>query len=208
MMFNNEVVIRGKIMKGLAYSHDSHGEEFYSTHICVERLSGYRDEVPVIIPERLIDNGKDYKGADVIIIGQFRSRNVMEPGKTKKILYVFADFFDFLQDENECNNIITLRGTICKEPTLRTTPNGRIISDLTVAVSRNCGKADFIPCVAWGRDAIFSNNLHTGERIELVGRVQSREYLKKFGDGSEETRVAYEVSVSRIDVLEIEGECK
>lgn len=196
---NNKVIIVGEIMAKYAYSHEAMGEKFYTTVIKTKRLSGTSDLIPVMISERLISSAMDDTGAFVNINGEFRSYN--DKTNRKLILSVFANDISFLEDVKNVNDI-ELVGFTCKEPIYRTTPLGREISDVVLAVNRPYGKSDYIPCIVWGRNARFAENLSVGTKLKLRGRIQSREYNKKISDNEFETRTAFEMSVSRLEVLE------
>lgn len=200
MIENNRVSIIGKIAEGFTYSHEVYGEGFYITSLKVNRLSEQVDMVPLMISERLIDVTQDYIGQTVEVNGQFRSYNYHEGTKNRLILSVFVREIDFIDDFTDYTktNQIYLNGYICKAPGYRKTPLGREITDLLVAVNRSYGKSDYIPCIAWGRNARYAAGFSVGSNIELWGRVQSREYTKNTGENESEKRVAYEVSVSKL----------
>lgn len=195
---NNVVHISGIISEKPQFSHSVLSEGFYDMKLTVPRLSAEHDVVPVTISERLL---KDYKEGDSISInGQFRSYNKMVDGKSKLMLTVFAkETEDSATDENP--NFISLSGYICKEPIYRTTPFGREICDVLIAVNRAYNKSDYLPCIAWGRNARFVKDLQVGEKIEIQGRIQSRNYQKKINEENTETRTAFEVSISSVAVL-------
>lgn len=201
---NNQVAIIGEIASVFTYRHEIFGEGFYMVDIKVQRLSDSFDIIPMMVSERLIDVTADYRGYFVEVAGQFRSYNRHEEGKSHLVLYVFAREIGFLEEieKDERNNQIFLDGYICKDSVFRITPSRREITDLLLAVNRPYNKSDYIPCIAWGRDARYISRLKVGTHIQLDGRIQSREYTKYFDDGTQETRTAYEVSVSRIDVVE------
>ena len=192
---NNTVLIKGKIYKLPTYSHTVMGEGFFEMYIEVQRLSNETDILPITISERLISNFEI--GKELGILGQFRSYNKLGDGKSKLMLTVFAKE---LIDPNEISEInqICLTGYICKEPIYRTTPFGREICDVLLAVNRAYNKSDYLPCIAWGRNARFVRDLGVGEKLEMQGRIQSRKYQKKLDDGTYESRVAYEISVSSV----------
>ena len=173
----------------------------------VERLSNSHDIIPVMISERLIDITKDYRGQFMEVEGQFRSYNRHDERKNKLVLSVFAREANFveLDEENmpESNktNSIYLDGYICKEPIYRKTPLGREIADLLLAVNRPYGKSDYIPCISWGRNARYAGNFKVGERVQVWGRIQSREYMKRLDEENMEKRIAYEVSVSKLETV-------
>lgn len=204
---NNKATIFGEVSSDFNYSHETAGENFYMVDVKVKRLSGIFDVIPVMISERLINPNTDLRGFFVEVKGQFRSFNKLVNDKRSLLLFLFANevFLTNKQSTNEYENRIYLSGYICKPVVCRTTPLGRNIADILVATNRHYNKSDYIPCIVWGRNARFIGQFPVGTKVEISGRVQSREYLKKFEDGSEETRVAYEVSVSKIDVSESEG---
>lgn len=194
---NNKVVICGKIVSGFEHSHSYYGENFYITKVMAMRQSGYEDIIPVMVSDRLINIEDDWMNQNVYISGQFRSYNQESNGSRRLLLFVFAREFSVdLYGFN--NNEIYINGYICKETVYRKTPLGREIADILVAANRSYGKSDYIPCIAWGRNAVFAGSLCVGSRIQVEGRIQSREYTKVLEDGSIEKRTAYEVSCSKI----------
>lgn len=206
LLENNIVELVGEIASDFEISHKCAEETFYKTNVKVERLSGNIDIIPVIISEKLFDtnNIKEYIGSPVAIVGQFRSHNKRTDKKTILDLFVFAVKISFEIGNATNINYIYMNGFICKTPIYRKTPFEREIADIFVAVNRPYRKSDHIPCIVWGRNAQYAKRLKVGNQIQLEGRIQSREYLKKLDDGTQETRIAYEVSVSRIDVVESE----
>lgn len=205
---NNQVTMMGEIVSDFSYSHEIFGEGFYMVDVKVQRLSDSADIIPLMISERLIDVTQDYKGCKISVNGQFRSYNRHEERKNKLVLSVFAREITFVEDieESAKTNQIYLDGFICKEPIYRKTPLGREIADLLLAVNRPYGKSDYIPCICWGRNARYADSFRVGERCAIWGRIQSREYMKKIDEENAERRVAYEVSVSKLELLEPEGE--
>ncbi len=201
---NNQVSIVGEIVSDFRYSHEVYGEGFYMVDVSVSRLSNFVDYIPVMVSERLIDVTGDYTGRYVYISGQFRSFNRHEEKKNRLVLSVFARELELLEDADEesASNQIFLDGYICKESVYRKTPLGREIADLLVAVNRSYGKSDYIPCICWGRNARFASGFEVGTHVQIWGRIQSREYVKKINENEVEQRVAYEVSVSKIEFLE------
>ncbi len=201
---NNQVTMMGEIISEFQFSHEVFGEGFYMVELAVNRLSNYCDYIPLIISERLIDTEQDYTGQLLYVSGQFRSYNRHEEKKNRLVLSVFVRELEFLDeiDENEKTNQIFLDGYICKEPIYRKTPLGREIADVLLAVNRSYGKSDYIPCICWGRNARFASGFTVGSHIQIVGRIQSREYVKRISEEEVEHRVAYEVSVSKVDLLE------
>ena len=206
---NNRVCIIGEIVSEFTFSHEVFGEGFYIANVSVNRLSDMVDVIPLMISERLIDVTKDYRGMKIEVAGQFRSYNRHEGTKNKLVLSIFVRELRFLEEaempeEQSKSNQIFLDGYVCKPPIYRKTPLGREIADVLVAVNRPYGKSDYIPCIAWGRNARFAGGLEVGSHLQVCGRVQSREYTKKIGEDEVERRVAYEVSVSKIDIVEDE----
>ena len=201
---NNQVVIMGEIVSDFTYSHEIFGEGFYMVDVSVERLSDSIDIIPLMVSERLLDVNGDYKGMYIVVNGQFRSYNRHEERKNKLVLSVFAREIEFVDEigENTKSNQIFLDGYICKEPIYRKTPLGREIADLLLAVNRPYGKSDYIPCICWGRNARYADQFEVGSHIQLWGRIQSREYQKKIGEEEYEKRIAYEVSVSKMEFLD------
>ena len=198
---NNRVYLNGEIVSEAAFSHEVYGEGFYEMSVLVKRLSGQADILPATISERLIQDKQLGIGSEISAIGQFRSYNKLVDGKSKLMLTVFVR--ELLEGETQKNpNSIVLSGYICKQPVYRTTPFNREIADLLVAVNRSYNKSDYIPCIAWGRNARFVKNLAVGERIALSGRIQSREYQKKFSETDVRILTAYEVSISKLAAYE------
>ena len=198
---NNVITLAGTIVSEKQFSHEVYGEGFYTFDLEVPRLSENSDIIPVTISERIL--GDSFKvGEKVVIDGQFRSYNNYENEKNKLVLTVFVKDIKPMTEETEVANPneIILDGFICKKPIYRTTPFGREIADILLAVNRAYNKSDYIPCIAWGRNARFCQNMNVGEKIKIWGRIQSRLYEKKFEDGTAETRRAYEVSVSKLEV--------
>ena len=198
---NNNVLIKGKIAKLPVYSHTVMGEGFFEMSVEVKRLSNETDLLPVTISERLIEGFG--LGDEIGISGQFRSYNKLEGEKSKLMLTIFVKEL-INPDEISAVNQIYMIGYICKEPIYRTTPFGREICDVLVAVNRAYNKSDYLPCIAWGRNARFVKDLGVGEKLELQGRIQSRKYQKKISETESETRVAYEISLSSVVIAESE----
>ena len=202
---NNQVTITGEIISEYQYSHEVFGEGFYYVEVLVNRLSDSADIIPMIISERLVDVNTSAVGEIVKVTGQFRSYNRHEEKKNRLVLSVFVREIEFLEndDKNARINQISLDGFICKEPVYRKTPLGREIADLLVAVNRSYGKSDYIPCICWGRNARYASAFEVGEHVQIIGRIQSRTYIKKLSDTLTEERTAYEVSVSKLECVEI-----
>ena len=201
---NNQVIITGEITSDFRYSHEVFGEGFYMVDIAVNRLSSFADIIPLMISERLINTEESYIGKVIRVTGQFRSYNWHEEKKNRLVLSVFVRELEFVEEQpdGEKSNQIFLDGYICKEPIYRKTPLGREIADLLIAVNRSYGKSDYIPCICWGRNARYASGFEIGGHIQLVGRIQSREYMKKIDENESEKRVAYEISVSKIEYIE------
>ena len=201
VMENNKVSVIGTGVSEFTFSHEVFGEGFYLVDLSVSRLSEQADIIPLMISERLIDVTKNYEGCTVEAIGQFRSYNRHEGAKNRLVLSVFVREVNFLPEFTDYTktNQIFLDGYICKEPIYRKTPLGREIADILLAVNRPYGKSDYIPCIAWGRNARYASGFAVGTRVCIWGRVQSREYTKKLSDVECEKRVAYEVSVSKLE---------
>ena len=198
---NNKVFISGEIVSDAEFSHEVYGEGFYEMNVLVKRLSGQGDILPVTVSERLINSGALKVGSIVNALGQFRSYNKLVDGKSKLMLTVFVR--ELLDDAPVRNpNSIVLSGYICKPPIYRTTPFNREIADILIAVNRSYNKSDYIPCIAWGRNARFAKNLLVGEKIAISGRIQSREYQKRITDDDVKTLTAYEVSISKLAAYE------
>ena len=201
---NNQVSIVGEIISDFQYSHEVYGEGFYMVEVAVSRLSNFSDYIPLMISERLIDTSQSYIGQKVYVTGQFRSYNRHEELKNRLVLSVFVREIEFIEEETEemKSNQILLDGYICKDPIYRKTPLGREIADLLVAVNRSYGKSDYIPCICWGRNARFAARFEVGVHVQIWGRIQSREYVKRLNEDEVEKRTAYEVSVSKIEYME------
>ena len=210
---NNYLTLVGKVTGEKRFSHEIYGESFYVFNLEIPRLSGNSDIIPITVSERLIKEDTLQEGKKLLVKGQFRSYNSYENEKNRLILTVFAKDIMEVEDveedeENEIvkkdtiTNEVVLIGYICKKPIYRQTPFGREISDILLAVNRAYNKSDYIPCIAWGRNARFCQNLEVGSQVKIVGRVQSRMYEKKYEDGTVENRVAYEVSVGSLEVIE------
>lgn len=195
LMDNNKVKIVGLVISNPTYSHEMFGESFYEFKMEVPRLSDCSDIIPITISERLMENSTVKIGEKLAINGQFRSYNKMIDNKSKLMLTIFVR--EILKNETEFSNCIDLTGYVCKDPIYRVTPFKREITDILIAVNRSYNKSDYLPCIAWGRNAKYIKDLKVGEKISVIGRIQSREYVKKTDDDSK-SMVAYEVSLSKI----------
>lgn len=204
IMENNQVSMMGKIASQFTFSHQVFGEGFYTVELLVKRLSDSEDRIPLMVSERLVDVTQDYEGEYIQVQGQFRSYNRHEEKRNRLVLSVFVRELSFVEEEDDSITVnqIFLDGYICKPPVYRKTPLGREIADLLMAVNRPYGKSDYIPCICWGRNARYASAFEVGGHVLIWGRIQSREYMKKLGESEMEKRVAYEVSVSKLEYLE------
>ena len=209
---NNYLTLVGKVTGEKKFSHEIYGEKFYTFNLSIPRLSGNADLIPITVSERIITDEMLSEGRKLLIKGQFRSYNSYQNEKNKLILTVFAKDIQELEEipeqeeseivkKEETTNEVVLIGFVCKKPIYRQTPFGREISDILLAVNRAYNKSDYIPCIAWGRNARFCENMPVGTEVKVIGRVQSRTYEKKYEDGTVETKIAYEVSVSSLEVV-------
>ena len=218
---NNYLTLVGRVTGEKTFSHEIYGEKFYRFSLSIARLSGNADIIPITVSERLISDDTLSEGKKLLIKGQFRSYNSFENEKNKLVLTVFAKDVQELPEaatqaqegenseetpkKDEMTNEVVLIGFVCKKPIYRQTPFGREIADLLLAVNRAYNKSDYIPTIAWGRNARFCQNIEVGAQVKIVGRVQSRQYEKKHEDGSVETKTAYEVSVCSLELLSEDG---
>lgn len=192
----NDVKVSGKVATGFTLDHEYENEKFYRFYLHSKRTSGSIDVIPVIVSEKLIDINKNHIGVWMDVYGQFRSFNLHTGDKTKLLLYVFVSKIEYPVNCKEINSIL-LEGKICKIPNFRETPNGRLITDLLIGVNRNYNKSDYIPCIAWGRNAVAMSGLEIGSKVRLTGRIQSREYTK-----DNKINIAYEISVNMIESVD------
>ncbi len=206
---NNNLTLVGKITEEKKFSHEIYGEKFYTFGLSVPRLSGNADVIPITISERLFKEDELVLEKKIRIKGQFRSYNSYEESKNRLILTVFAKDIEFLEIQEEIvaskdlvSNEVVLIGFICKTPIYRQTPFGREITDILLAVNRAYNKSDYIPCIAWGRNARFCSKMPVGTEVKITGRIQSRIYEKKHDDGTTESRVAYEISIANLETID------
>lgn len=193
---NNEVIVKGKAASEPVFSHAVMGEGFYEFPLLVPRLSSEVDILPITISERLLPEIKNLNG-EIALVGQLRSYNKLEGDKSRLILTIFAR--EIIDPENvSTSNQITMIGYVCKEPIYRTTPFGREITDILIAVNRAYNKSDYLPCIAWGRNARFAGDLHVGDKLMVTGRIQSRTYQKRLSEDNIVNKTAYEVSISSL----------
>lgn len=198
LMLNNKIYLEGTCVEGLTFSHEMYGEGFYTFKIEVNRLSDVKDILPITVSERLLTEIEIKEGLDLVVEGQLRSYNKFIEGSNRLILTVFARDIQPCIEKSKNPNQIFLNGYICKEPVYRTTPFGREISDILLAVNRPYNKSDYIPTISWGRNSRFCRTLHVGDNIKVWGRLQSRQYQKKLGD-EVISKTAYEVSISKLE---------
>lgn len=199
---NNKVKLTGTVVSEPEFSYEVYGEQFFNLFLEVKRISGVADIVPLTISERLFNLEDKFTGTVVRVSGQFRSFNKHEENKNRLVLSVFVREIEKVVNDYDEENEIEIDGFVCKDPVYRKTPLGREIADILFAVNRSYGKSDYIPCIVWGRNAVYTSGLPVGTHLKLTGRIQSRGYVKMYEDGTEEQRTAYEVSVSKINVLE------
>lgn len=203
LMLNNKIYLEGTVASGLEFSHEMYGEGFYTFNLEVMRLSDSKDMLSITVSERLISNMDLVEiGRDVIVEGQLRSYNKFVDGSNKLILTVFARNIEPCLEKSKNPNEIYLDGFICKEPIYRTTPFGREIADVLLAVNRAYNKSDYIPTIAWGRNSRFCQTLEVGDNIRIWGRLQSREYQKKISETEVVKKMAYEVSISKMEKVQ------
>jgi len=200
----NMIHLKGQVCQNLQFGHELFGEQFYVTTLRVPRLSGAEDFLPITLSERLLLDGPIANGSTICLEGQLRSYNKVIEGSGRLLITAFAQKLLDCEADEENPNRVQLTGALCKPPSYRTTPFGREIADIMLAVNRSYGKSDYIPCITWGRSARYAANLKTGDKIQLVGRFQSRAYQKQLPDGTTLNKVAYEVSVSRLSALKTE----
>ena len=199
---NNQAAIIGNIADEFQFNHEIYGEKFYTCTVRVPRLSGTDDNVRIMVSERLIMDGEYNVGDRVEVTGQFRSYNSYENGDNRLVLTVFAKDIEHYEESDSKNpNTLYLNGFICKPPVYRTTPFGREITDLLLAVNRSYNKSDYIPIIAWGRNARFAKNLSVGDNVKIWGRIQSRTYQKRLDEENTIEKTAYEVSVNRMELV-------
>jgi primosomal replication protein N len=198
---NNQASVVGTVEDELAFNHEIYGEKFYTFTLCIPRLSDAADHIKVMVSERLLSDFPIEVGDSVEIDGQFRSYNSYENGDNRLVLTVFAKDIHVPQEESLRNpNILFLNGYVCKPPVYRTTPFGREITDLLIAVNRTYNKSDYIPVIAWGRNARYTKDFEVGQNIKIWGRIQSRVYQKRLSEEEVVSRTAYEVSVSKLEM--------
>lgn len=200
---NNVAEITGIMADDLEFNHEIYGEKFYTFTLAVPRLSGINDRIKIMISDRLLSDITLVPGAYLEISGQFRSYNSYDGSGSRLILTVFVRDIRLIEEIGGKNpNSLFLNGYICKEPVYRSTPFGREITDMLLAVNRTYNKSDYIPVIAWGRNARYCKGFQVGDNVKVWGRIQSREYQKKLSEDNVVTRTAYEVSVNKLELVE------
>ena len=197
----NYLHLSGILTEAPVYGHEVFGEKFYYATLSVPRLSGAEDLLPITLSERLMQDAALDVGSPLCLEGQLRSYNKVVEGAGRLLITGFAQRLGD-PDSEENPNQVQLTGALCKLPSYRTTPFGREIADLMLAVNRAYGKSDYIPCITWGRTARCASHLKVGDKVTLLGRFQSRAYQKQLGDGTVLNKTAYEVSVSRLTLAD------
>ena len=205
---NNKAIIAGTVVSEPVFSHEVYEETFYTFMLDAPRLSEVQDIIKITISEKFLAVIELSIGTKVLIHGQFRSYNNFTNVGNRLILTVFVKDIEKIDDIASCenSNSIYLNGYICKQPVYRTTPFGREIADMLIAVNRSYNKSDYIPCIAWGRNAKYAESLKIGDNVIIKGRIQSREYQKKVSETEVENKTAYEVSVARLELLQNSAE--
>lgn len=202
MLDENRAVLTGRVVSELEFSHKTYGESFYMLTLGIKRKSGYEDMIPLMISERLIWNMDLQPGSLISASGQIRTYNQQVDGRNKLVIVVFVKEIQWADEDEEMTNIILLEGFVCKKTIRRTSPLGRELCDIMLAVNRMYNKSDYIPCIAWGRNAVYGGELEVGAKLFIEGRIQSRQYKKYDEEGQLHTRTAYEVSVMRLEESE------
>lgn len=197
LLQNNKVYLFGTVLTPPVFSHEVLGEGFYDLTLSVKRLSGQTDEIPLTLSERLMENNPLDVGKELCVSGQLRSYNKVENERSRLVLRVFVR--EIISGDADNPNYIEIEGFLCKDPIYRTTPFGREICDMLLAVNRAYNKSDYIPSIAWGRNARYAGNFKVGDKVKIIGRIQSRVYQKVLEGGETEDRIAYEVSVGKLE---------
>ena len=198
----NHITLRGSLLSMPLYSHENHGRRFFRFYLEVPRLSGAVDVLPVIAREDVLNAMELSDGEMLTVTGQVRSHNVREDSRRRLLIFVFANLI--VCEDGEPLNEVVLEGPLCREPTYRKTPLGREICDVMLAVPRAFRRADYLPCILWGRTALECAQFHTRDILRITGRLQSRTYTKVLESGSEE-RTAYEISALTAQRVELEA---
>lgn len=199
---NNTARLSGRVLKGPVFSHKTYGEAFYLIMLGIFRKSGYEDRIRLILSEKLMGGRSPREGELMAVSGQIRTYNREVEGRSKLEVTVFVREMEYRPEEGfEYTNAIEIEGFICKDPVRRTSPLGREICDLMIAVNRLYNKSDYIPSIAWGRNAAYGESLRVGDKVSVEGRIQSRDYRKFTEEGYLVTKTAYEVSVTRLEMV-------
>lgn len=198
----NHITLRGSLLSMPLFSHENHGRRFFRFYLEVPRLSGAVDVLPVIAREDVLNAMELSDGEMLTVTGQVRSHNVREDSRRRLLIFVFANLI--VCEDGESLNDVVLEGPLCREPTYRKTPLGREICDVMLAVPRAFRRADYLPCILWGRTALECAQFHTRDILRITGRLQSRTYTKVLESGSEE-RTAYEISALTAQRVELEA---
>ena len=198
----NKVFLTGRVLTGPSFSHKAYGEAFYIMTMGISRKSGYEDKIKLLVPEKVLGGKSPREGAYIEIIGQIRTYNHEECGRNRLIINVFVRQMTYCRPYDICsNNRVELEGFLCKVPIRRVSPLGREICDLMIAVNRAYNKSDYIPAIAWGKNAYRCEEFDVGDKVKIRGRIQSREYKKHIDEGDVIIKTAYEVSIADIDVI-------
>lgn len=202
LMEGNRAELAGRVISGPLFNHKTYGEAFYIVILGILRKSGYEDRIKLIVSERIMRGRSPKEGEAIEVRGQIRTYNKEVDGKNRLEIRVFVRELEYVKDDSIFNmNRIYIEGFICKEPVKRTSPLGREICDLMIAVNRMYNKSDYVPSIAWGRNACFAGSLAVGDKVYIEGRFQSREYRKYTEEGELMIKTAYEVSVGRIELV-------
>ncbi len=195
----NSIIVRGTLQGLPEFSHENHGRRFWRFTLEVTRLSGAVDLLPVVAQEQLVQQLDPFGGEMICVTGQIRSHNLRDEHGRHLLIFIFAN--DIAVDDGPAMNDVIIEGVLCREPTYRRTPLGREICDAMLAVPRAFRRADYLPCILWGRTAQEVSTCHTRDRIRVCGRLQSRIYTKLTEDGPIE-KTAYEISALTAEILE------
>ena len=202
ILAGNSAHLSGRVLRGPVFNHKTYGEAFYLILLGIFRRSGYEDRIRLIVSERIMGGRSPREGELLEICGQIRTYNREVEGRSKLDVTVFVRELEYCEEQDfSCKNEIAIEGFICKDPVRRTSPLGREICDLMIAVNRMYNKSDYVPSIAWGRNAAYAETLRVGDKIAVEGRIQSREYRKFTEEGCLVTKTAYELSITRIETI-------
>lgn len=198
----SSVRLSGRVLNEPVFNHKTYGEAFYMIVLGIFRRSGYEDKIRLIVSEKILRGRSPRKSELLEVSGQIRTYNRETEGRSKLEVTVFVREMAYRKEAGfEYENSVSIEGFICKAPIRRTSPLGREICDLMIAVNRMYNKSDYIPCIAWGRNASYCESLNVGDKVYIEGRIQSREYRKYTEDGQQEIRTAYEVSAVKAELI-------